>query len=786
MTLSDLLERRSHLGHRLPDAAYQPLAKLRGARAQGALVEQARALLAAGAPSPLVRELLERALFWVSEAADPGPLERIVRDRSLPVAVRTAAAEAVTELGVSPAEWLDPEDPDALVIALGPIDGALRQLDEGEAEGWLAFFAALGDTERDALPALLRHGRETGVLSTSLPRALLPLFAVESEPQRRRAWIEALVAHGSPEAAEVLAHWRDSVRERALRDEIRRALHGLARRGVAVPERRSGLRYRAWMSGCDGSGSYSLGFRIEGPALGPIHLLYTLNVTSGLRDATRIASRSLDPREHTAREMPVTIVDVPPSEAARRVGAALERSRSLGRAVPEGFADTEQWLAGVPSFELVPDAGAGPHGREAERCESLFASEEFASWFHAPGIAGHEIDSETRRAELTEMLRHQQRVYRLSGRTRDAAACERARAAVESGDWLDSEFGRCFVARSEEEARLRLEADAPLLPPFELRAELTARIDPSQPLTKRDLLALDLGQAALHALKLAGDSLPARARPREEEWVQLAEAIGRAAAARLARRSGARRRRFLTDADLDALAAAAERAFPDTGLTRAARHDLIFRALEVVERFGAEVCESLCPHGCVDRLDEPASALVFADEHPAASAVEGDPEGPEAAVLDAMDALGDLGVENVEETLGPILDSLEALAADSSSEHERLVETVMDAFRALLRSQLVLRASSLPAAPDGSDPATPSAAQRFEARFGEVPSYAFFARLANRVTSPTLLLRLLLHAAPAATLEDAQERADAFMAAWNHTPRAEFDGQTPAQRAGRG
>lgn len=811
MTLHELLERRRRAGSPLPDSVYQPLATRRGTGGHASLVDEARELLRSGGEVPLVREVFERALLWVSQPDDAPQLEAIVRDRALPVALRGAAAEVAGELGISPEKWLDPDDPDSLIIALAPIDQALRQLEAGEAEPWLSFYESLGSDERDALPELIRNGRTLGVLVTSLARALAPLPALEANSERRHRWIEALAAEGSAEAAEVLAHWRDSVPDRAARDEIRRALHRLSQRGVAVPERRSGFHQTAWLTSCDGSGGYSLAIRIEGPALGPVHLLYTLNLAGGLRDATRIASSSLDPRERIAAELPVTVVDVQVPEAVRRVRVAAERARALGRSLPTDFAETERWLRGIPTFTVVgeesPRSSAPQVGsQDTAGAEQLFTSDEYGSWFHVPLLShlareldddspeaalARAIDTETRRDELAQMLRHQQQVYQWAGRTGDAALCEEAAREIESGDWLTGVFGRCYLERSLEEADQRLDDEVPLLPPREDRAQLVSRLDPAARLTKRELLALDLAEVAFYELRLAADALPASERPGHAEWLELAEAIGRAAADQLARRSGRPRRRFLTDADLGALAQSAGRVFPKTGLSEAVRDEVISRALEALERFGSEVCELRCPHRCVDRLDDAAGALVFAGEHPAAASLaqeedEGDPEELEGLVLGAMDALDALGVEDVDETLASLAEAAGTLSELPDETRERVTETLMDGLGALVQSLLVQRALALPEVPAGSDPGTALARTQFEGIFGSALSFDAFARLANVVTSSGPLMAALLRVRRPATIEDAQTRLDAIMLAWNHAPRHEFGGDTPDQRYAQG
>lgn len=161
--------------------------------------------------------------------------------------------------------------------------------------------------------------------------------------------------------------------------------------------------------------------------------------------------------------------------------------------------------------------------------------------------------------------------------------------------------------------------------------------------------------------------------------------------------------------------------------------------------------------------------------------------------------------EELMEAAGIVLESVDAFALDFESEaRERLrslvaeldaeededfdearAESLLETVRTSTAQVLRDAAAVAEAPPEGDDPGTAAAIASFERAVAGVVPARDVLRLMDRVDMPGPVLALIAHVREPDSIEEAQAMLSAAIELWNHAPRTEFGGETPAQRAAR-
>jgi len=802
-------------------------------------------------PAERVEPLLCGALLAVADAApevevgrgeDARTLAEALVRRDLPLPLRRALAAVGGELGLDVDELVDGEDPAEAPLVLAPLAVRLAQLERGDPEPWISFYCALPPETRPYMLRSLMAGHHGDALPGTPARALAPLYGVERDPTLREGLVEALMEAPSTEAAGVLRDWRELADGRAERGALRTALRGLEQRGIAAPKANS--RTEAWMTACDGAGTYVLGLCFH-PTLGaPTTLAFHLDLKTGMLAASRLTDppEELESSFTAGGERPLGRIS--PARAVLRARAALARAHEVGRPEPPGLAEAEPWLERVPL--LAPAEGHAatdvsiPHEQARARARELFEEPAFDGWLHAPELSAptsdlpdleREIDREEVRAEVAALLDHQAEVYACAGAALEASACALTAQEVRARGILASPLGPSFLRRSRE----RLEAlatDLPGLPEGVFRDELRDRLEAhregfsrARPPRAADLLQLDLAEAVRERLELVLDEMPSAERPASRQLADAILEVAGVAVERLRPRQKLRRQKLYTQQDLDVLGRAAESAFAATALPEPRRRRLVGEALWALICFGETFCEDLCGVGCPNILEEPVPELFFAEDHPARKFLPplppfapepldagpgGDlpdlgeragPGGPGALPdLDEPDEL-EIGEGDAEDLMlqmaEGVLEAIEALDLPHlDTVEDRLAEFIdtleghgLDGYPGDPGDELerhaytafLEAAARAPVPPRSTDPATPRARRAFDREAPALPA-ELAARLMAWSPAPGIVLRLVLTAqGPPESLEHGERFLAAFQDLWNATPRPDLDGRTPNQ-----
>ena len=148
------------------------------------------------------------------------------------------------------------------------------------------------------------------------------------------------------------------------------------------------------------------------------------------------------------------------------------------------------------------------------------------------------------------------------------------------------------------------------------------------------------------------------------------------------------------------------------------------------------------------------------------------------AVLAALDELG-FAIE------GEPYDDLRAIEAELQQAPEAsFYELRCSALAGRIRNrtrEILLRVAAIAPPLASSDPGTQPAMAGFERVYqGGIPTERVM-RLMGIAAMPSPLLSLLLHTAELANLASAREFMQGAMDLWNHSPRPDLGGRTPAQ-----
>ncbi len=206
------------------------------------------------------------------------------------------------------------------------------------------------------------------------------------------------------------------------------------------------------------------------------------------------------------------------------------------------------------------------------------------------------------------MLEHMARWHGLRGEPERAAVCaaalDEARRSFRAGALPRAMLDRSVaVLRAQGGERTGVVGDPDSRD--RIRVQLFHEVnDPKG----RDLAALDLTEAALVALTGALESLPGSHRPREDDLLQAAFALGTLFARWVVARRQTRPEALLVE--MTKALEVAKTLDPDE------RADLVSVVLPALAAFVGEVCEQ-CPVSCLTRPKADVADAFFAAEHPA-------------------------------------------------------------------------------------------------------------------------------------------------------------------------
>jgi hypothetical protein len=462
------------------------------------------------------------------------------RDPAFPERARLEVAQVLAGIGSDRlASWLDPEELArlsalSLDVLLGRYDSRPGVLQVVE------LYRRSSADDRRALIDAIEMATRSPASKIRLATALDPLFGAEPEPALRRCMIERLAGRPEPASARTLARWAGLARGPERR-RIREALRRLAAAGVRPPARPD--LAEAWVSGADGTGSFSVGLAFP-TALGLRDVvLACIGVDTGLRAVTLLAAVEREAvreiRESLEEIQEIPVVPVDSSVALGLVRSARQRSVELGRPLPAGYAAAAPYLERpVP---VPPPAEDPPRPPELPRgaTETLLEHPAYGSWMlfreeippwaaaaagevlassnevgEQPSALRRRLDSIAVRAlraleggpvaeRLARMLQHQAWIHRQRGETTLAWRALAAVAEVEAGPLAKSPFAVRLLERS-----LQLLYERPTAPRRpEVRETFKRAIERSGPIRRRDVLVLDLAEAMFRHLEDRNEAL---------------------------------------------------------------------------------------------------------------------------------------------------------------------------------------------------------------------------------------------------------------------------------------
>jgi len=600
------------------------------ARLRGLLVEQLRKDSISAEESGIVLAVFEN--IGVKEARPA--LEAMVTDAALPLRARSRALAVLLE-----------DDPGSLEALLGRLpERELQPL----AEQWIS----------ELLGAIQADPRQGEVLAETLEAAsdgLRPYLFEQLEAVRRTAGTSAAAAYGRALCRSPLAdlHGRmvAAVVEEARPDGValleelwrqappgprRRVLHGAVFRArtrhIEPPSGGPPSGY-AFVGSCDGQGAFILAGCFENPD-GTLSIAdLCVRVDAAVRDGFVL------PRRHSceveallaeiSRDTGIGFARLGLAEAAALVREAAGRTASLGLELPADALpaiQTFERVEGQPAALEVPAAGSRPPTLEELR--ALLARPEYEpSWFFDHGdlqaaglelpVAGTDLaewavtaaarlDRPSLRIRLSCMARHMARWHRWKGEPALAELCSGAARLTEES-FAQSPLTLAMLERSlvpaDGERGRETTFDGSML-----RQHLKGRFfqDLLAP-TGRDLARLDFTEAALVFLEEAFLGLPGERRPREDECVTTAYAIGKVFADFLIAGANGPIEKVISEMD---------RSLKEhCHLDEAECRRVVAVVLPALGDFIEQHCTE-CPAACIDRPGADVAELFFAPHHP--------------------------------------------------------------------------------------------------------------------------------------------------------------------------
>ncbi len=357
--------------------------------------------------------------------------------------------------------------------AVADLVAALRsQLETPDA----AMATLLAAPEPVAVAALDALREEAGV--SAVP--LLEQVAGQGRPGLAAGALAALAALRDPGAAAALARLGDTLTDRDLRKEARRALFHLRSQGISPPPTplvssrvaptapaRATL-YRALGSSIDGIGSRIVTFFADRPLGGTYQFVFLLNDLVGMKDFYVLEStrKKLAAREQELRERGETWVELPIDYALWLVQEALALNAESGFPVPVEYRAWQDVLGPPPRtferplvYEEVSRFEIKMRPELLQRTPELFKEPELEGWFLGYSDVRKHVEELRRAIESPLVLTpesDEQRVERILGQAIREFFTARQRRALQR---RLEEMGYIFLRTGRpEQAKLAVAA----------------------------------------------------------------------------------------------------------------------------------------------------------------------------------------------------------------------------------------------------------------------------------------------------------------------------------------
>lgn len=472
----------------------------------------------------------------------------------------------------------------------------------------------------------IRH--ELGTSAASLYRKTLSKSGLGAI---RKTMLAAIVEENAPEAVGLLQRCFETAPADDFRRDLQAALMRLRTRDISpVPVVRAAPAGHAFIGACDGQGALVVLGCFARSEKSVVLADVCFRLSEDVRDgflAPRQTQQEVDQLLlDFAKGAQTRFVKVGLSQAAALVAAAVDRTRSMGRPIPEDVRPALARFAAIspkaseplvltsvePRLEEVrallsrPELGAWFFDRGDLESAGAFPPEEAPAWL---AEAARKLDLPAVRARVTAMARFMAQWYAWDGDEQaamlmHALAHQLERTFAESllvRVMLESSRGKSVGTVSPEEAGVALVGDP------EQRKDLRERFfsDVRRP-RGRDLGLLDLTEVAREALERAMVLLQGAQRPRSEEIYTAGHALaGHFLESVLAS----------TPDWPKTEAAMAEVLAKDWRLPRDTSKRVAQGCLGTLATFAADICDS-CPVGCLLNPEREASQPFFATHHP--------------------------------------------------------------------------------------------------------------------------------------------------------------------------
>jgi len=577
-------------------------------------------------------EPLVLALFRVlGPGKQQARLVRMASDKTTTPRTRFLALESLDEetkgmLG----EHLHEVDPEAAqAMATAPLMDLMAAVQGNPAQAEMVTIMLLStpEADREQMLTLLGHCRR----KVGTPAAVAYRHAL-AEPGLipfHTMMIEAVVEDGGEAGAALLELLRDET-EGAQRRRLQKALLRLRTRAIEPGRTPRVPAGRALVTNADGQGTFILVVSFDNPDGSATVADLCIRAGGDLRDGLVLAHVPPAQAEEFIAELGnsnrLALAPLPLSEAAAMALSAVERTRAMGLPVPLDGVAALDLIGRVPPEPGVVREGVGPTPPLAQ-VRKLLKQPGYSAWFfdegdmqetlqgrpppHKPtaawiGQIATRLEGPGVRARLVGMARHMARWHQLAGEPEQAALCARL-ARVTEENFANSPLVRVMLEQGLRwlaETEVNLEPMTIGDPGLRQRIKATFFADVRAP-KGRDLARLDLTEAAYVALDEAVLELPGHRRPRDEQLLSMAFALGRA---------------YYN-------VVASHKPDPQTSLSRALKrasgallldecNRLVAYVLPALVAFVANICRR-CPVGCLARPTRGASDAFFSPDHPA-------------------------------------------------------------------------------------------------------------------------------------------------------------------------
>ena len=501
-------------------------------------------------------QLLVAGLTWLGLGDQRSGLMAIAADRDRDPRRRVYALMALSHG--------DPHEMSRLAEAMGPVDAAAI----AEASLFVLFFLEDDDAIGEAVRETLESAGDTvsmGKLAAQIEGCRLAMGRRVAETWE--AWLTAtdvgptldtvltvLTRAPQGDSLGLFESLRDSAQTPERRRRFQKAMFEARTHAIDPDSTPSVVRGEAWIGSCDGQSGYVLLGQFENFDGSRTFTSICIRADSDVRDA--LFAPHLDEREVVALRKEFAdagrcrFVPLALGEAAWLVFDAVERTASLGRALPE---DAEPAIRAFERLrghaEPPPSPEPSPRMTIAAMRALLERPEYTSAWFFDAGdlreagltVPRHgrvsaawyrdgveRLDREANRRRLSAMAQHMSRWYVWAG---DADAAARfawlARAAATS--LIDLPLARVMLERAVAASRRARDRLAAEFGDPAFRQHLKCRFFQNvEAPDGRDLARLDFTELACSFLDSALVQLPGDRRPREAEREGVAFAIGEA------------------------------------------------------------------------------------------------------------------------------------------------------------------------------------------------------------------------------------------------------------------